>query len=953
MLGVSVLVGFYVMSQWNYLLFHSLVELLGASVAIAVFMLFWNARRSMNDNFFLFIGIACLFTGILDVMHVLTYQGTTVFPNMSGDESVQFKTAGRWVAAVSFLIAPLFLRRRLKPVAVLSTYSAIVLVVSYLAFFGVLPDFYLPGKGLTFIEHVSRSVSGIVFFMAAGLLALRRSELDDNVFRLLFAALLVSAVSECASAISQDFQGFVTVVAHLSEVVSFYLIYKAFVVEGLTNPLSLFFQKQRQSDGKYRTLFESSRDALMTLEPPSWKFTSGNPATVEMFRLKDAEQLTTLEPWVISPELQPDGRNSIEKAKEMITTAVREGSHFFEWTHRRLDGSTFPATVLLTRMEQFGAVFVQCTIRDSSDQKRAEEVLRRHAAALQQEYDSLQAVFDAAQVGFLLVNDRNEVVRVNEMLARIVGKNPASMLGHMPGDGMGCLNAVMSLEGCGNGEACAECPIRSSIARALQSGASSRGIEVSYNLQVGGRASVFCFLVSAAPVLVNGAPHALLAITDINDRKQAEDQALRYATELEAVNILLEEAKSEAETANRVKSEFLANMSHEIRTPMTAILGYADILVENVSDRQGIEAADTIRRNGAYLLDIINNILDLSKIEAGKMEVERIAHSPVGTVAEVASLMRVRAEAKKLKIATEFRGPIPETIQTDPIRLRQILFNLVGNAVKFTEFGEIRIVTSLRREEGKRPLLQFDVIDTGIGMSPEQIAKLFRPFSQADASTSRRFGGSGLGLTISRRLANLLGGDICLRSQPGRASTFSVTIDPGPLDGVPMLHNPSEAASDGVGRRKQPHGEAPRLEGRVLLAEDGPDNQRLIAFLLRKAGAEVAIVENGQAAVDAVVAGQSSADETESDCRRPFDVILMDMQMPVLDGYSATRRLRSMGYGGPIVALTAHAMIQDRQKCLDAGCDDYLAKPVDRLVLLETVARHLSANYAQASAAGE
>ncbi len=710
----------------------------------------------------------------------------------------------------------------------------------------------------------------------------------------------------------------------------------------MTNPLSVFFKNQQEMERKYRSLFETSRDAMMTIEPPSWKFTDANPATVEMFRLKNVQELTALGPWDLSPQRQPDGRDSGEKAREMIATALREGSHFFEWTHKRIDGTEFPATVLMTRMEEDGKVVIQATVRDVTEQKRAEEVLRRHAATLQREYDSLQAVFDAAQVGFLLVNDRNEVVRVNEMLAKIVGRSAADVLGYRPGDGLGCLNAVLSPAGCGSGEACSACPVRSSIARALQSGESSRAVEVSYTLRVDGKASAFWFLVSAAPVAINGAPHVLLAITDIHDRKQAEEQLRRYAAELEALNKALEEAKRDAETASRVKSEFLANMSHEIRTPMTAILGYADILAENAYDRQSTEAADTIRRNADYLLDIINNILDLSKIEAGKMQVERIAHSPVCTVAEVASLMRVRADAKKLKISTDFRGPIPQTIQTDPVRLRQILFNLVGNAVKFTDFGEIRIVTGLQREEGKPPLLQFDVIDTGIGMSAEQIAGLFQPFSQADASTSRRFGGSGLGLTISKRLANLLGGDISVRSQPGCASTFSVTIDPGPLDDVPMLSDPAEAVSRRPGRPKLSGADALRLDGRVLLAEDGPDNQRLIAFLLRKAGAEVAIVENGQAAIDAVVAAASSAEETENECRGPFDVILMDMQMPLLDGYAATRRLRSMGYGGPIIALTAHAMIQDRQKCLDAGCDDYLAKPVERAVLLETVARHLS-----------
>ena len=227
-----------------------------------------------------------------------------------------------------------------------------------------------------------------------------------------------------------------------------------------------FLKRQRESERKYRGLFEDSMDALMTIEPPSWKFTDGNPATVEMFRLKSVQELTTLGPGDLSPQRQPDGRDSGEKAREMIATGLREGSNFFEWTHRRIDGTEFPATVLMTRMEEAGKVVIQATVRDVTEQKRAEEVLRRHAATLQREYDSLQAVFDAAQVGLLLVNDRIEVVRINEMLTKIVGRNPADMLGYRPGDGFCCLNAVNSPAGCGSGEACSECPVRSSIARA-------------------------------------------------------------------------------------------------------------------------------------------------------------------------------------------------------------------------------------------------------------------------------------------------------------------------------------------------------------------------------------------------------------------------------------------------------------------------------------------------------
>jgi PAS domain S-box-containing protein len=430
-------------------------------------------------------------------------------------------------------------------------------------------------------------------------------------------------------------------------------------------------------------------------------------------------------------------------------------------------------------------------------------------------------------------------------------------------------------------------------------------------------------------------------VSNITDRKRAEEELRRYAAVLESTNKALEETKCAAESATRAKSEFLANMSHEIRTPMTAILGFADILRDNVQDALSQEAVGTIQRNGHYLLEIINNILDLSKIEAGKLPVAKSACSPVQIVADIASLMRMRAEMAGLALITEFSGPIPETILTDPTRLRQILINLVGNAVKFTEAGEVRIVTHLCREPGPA-LLQFDVTDTGIGMSQEETPRLFQPFTQADSSTSRRFGGTGLGLTISRRLAEILGGSIGVQSLPGQGTTFSVTIDPGPLDHTPLLDHPAQAAVQNRSSAEHRDQTMPVLNHRVLLVEDGPDNQRLIAFLLRKAGAEVVVAENGQVALEKIVSDASLADRKPAPPFAPFDVVLMDIQMPVMDGYEATRRLRALGYKGPIIALTAHAMSQDRQQCLEAGCDDYLAKPIEQRLLLGVVARYPS-----------
>jgi PAS domain S-box-containing protein len=423
---------------------------------------------------------------------------------------------------------------------------------------------------------------------------------------------------------------------------------------------------------------------------------------------------------------------------------------------------------------------------------------------------------------------------------------------------------------------------------------------------------------------------------DITERKGMEDK--------------LHMAKDAAEAATRAKSEFLANMSHEIRTPMTAILGYADLMLDENVGRATREHVAVIKRNGQHLLKVIGDILDLSKIEAGKMQIELTRCSPVQVVAGVVSLMRPQAAAKQLNLRTNLAGPLPETIFTDPLRLRQVLVNLVGNAIKFTDYGEVCITLRLSKgttpdqpSVGARedrdsppaipPRLCFDVADTGIGMDEEQIAKLFKPFSQVDNSLTRKFGGTGLGLCISKRLAEAMGGNIEVRSEPGKGSIFGMMIDPGPLDGIRMIRDAQEALLADQPTTAAATPDKIELHGRVLLVEDGPDNQRLIGILLRKSGADVVAVENGQLAVETVLAAHKAGD--------PFDVILMDMQMPVLDGYEATRQLREWGYAGPIVALTAHAMAEDCQKCLDAGCDDYATKPIDRQKLLTTVVRWL------------
>lgn len=397
----------------------------------------------------------------------------------------------------------------------------------------------------------------------------------------------------------------------------------------------------------------------------------------------------------------------------------------------------------------------------------------------------------------------------------------------------------------------------------------------------------------------------------------------------------LEKARTTAESASRSKSEFLANMSHEIRTPLTSILGYSDLLMSDPEVRQSEEARtdalESIQRNGKHLLGVINDILDLSKIEANKLSIDLAPTSIVAILEAIKSSMNVRAIEKKIGFFVDYETPIPQFVATDPARLRQILINLVGNAIKFTTAGEVRVTIRVR---GQR--LEFDVADTGIGLTAEQAAILFQAFTQADASMSRRFGGTGLGLVIARRLARLLGGDIDLvAAKLDVGSRFRLTLplsaaEIGRLEMPGRIMAQLQAEVDNSPVRQL------LLGSRILYAEDGPDNQRIVGHILRKAGAEVVIVENGALAITAV--------ETAISENAPFHLVLMDMQMPVLDGYEATCRLRLNGYRGRIVAITAHAMEGERNRCMTVGCDDFVSKPIDRNNLLSVAARHIEAS---------
>lgn len=555
---------------------------------------------------------------------------------------------------------------------------------------------------------------------------------------------------------------------------------------------------------------------------------------------------------------------------------------------------------------------------------------RQMDQALEVERRNLKTIFDASPIGMMLLDESLVVQHVNQALSHVTGVSMQGMTDRYMNVAMGCERIHSQAFPCCTRHS--TCHIFEAIESVLKKQKAVYDLEVQFKPRHTPNMPVIRLLLNVIPVHIQGRLNVLVSMQDITLRyeneqriKEARDQAEQARLDLEEAAECARVLADEAVAANVAKSEFLSNMSHEIRTPMNTIVGFSDVLMdEALTDRQH-KYVEVIQRSSDHLLTLINDVLDFSKIEADKLVTEHIQCELSDLLYDLQQQFEEQCRIRNLSFKVICDEHVPDVIWTDPTRLKQCLFNLIGNAMKFTKSGYIHVSVS-KKPFNDQPGICISVEDTGIGIPEDKQQAIFEAFTQADAATTRQYGGTGLGLAITKRLVTLLDGQLTCHSVPGRGSLFSINL---PVDTAWNTRSLKQGLdqfqqADRTGQMECKKEDVSGAGIRVLVAEDCPGNQFLIQTIFHGQGYDLTIVDNGQAVIDQVT-------------QESYDLILMDMHMPVLSGFDAVRQLRQLGMDVPIIAVTADAVRDAEGKCLAAGCNDYITKPINRNLLMQKI----------------
>jgi len=651
----------------------------------------------------------------------------------------------------------------------------------------------------------------------------------------------------------------------------------------------------QNSDEKYRILFEKSKDAILIIE--NGKFVDCNQATVDMLGYKNKTEFLKIHPSELSPDKQADGKDSFTKANKMMGLALKNGSHLFEWDHIRANGEVFPVEVLLTTISnQEGNQKIHTIWRDITHRKK-EEMIR------QEEKETLSTILKSTPHGITLIDNHGKYLYVNSYFTKITGYT---------------LKDIATKEDWFK-KAYPDKKYRKKVSQVWNSDSnhSYRGKHREFKIRCKDGQSKYIEFRSTFLE-----DRKISVLTDITQKKQAQD-------ELNQMNLALEKAieqanmmAQKAEIANVAKSEFLANMSHEIRTPLNGVLGMTGLLLDTDLTNVQRQYANIVRNSGESLLTVINDILDFSKIEAGKLEMEVIDFDLRSLLDDFASMMSLRIQKKNLEFICAASPDVPALLRGDPGRLRQVFANLVGNAAKFTEKGEISVRSYLEKETPEEVKLLFSVKDTGIGIPEEKHDMLFQSFTQADTSTTRKFGGTGLGLTISKKLCEMMGGEIGLNSEVNKGSEFWFTA---------CFKKQEESACPFM-----PVQISDMKEYHILVVDDNETNRDILQGQLGSWGCRVKEAVDGPDALHKFYQADNEKD--------PFQVAILDMQMPGMDGLSlgkvikADDKLKSVH----LIMMTSMGQAGDARLFEKAGFAAYLMKPVGHSDLFDCLSTIIS-----------